>query len=84
MANVIHYAKRRDKFMLESFEEITDKKIEYKEKDVSVMIQYGDEYAYINGTYLGETDEHFIVKNSKNKIYYIYKNKIIYHVFKEH
>jgi hypothetical protein len=69
--------------MLESFEEIADEKIECKGKYVSVMIQYGNEYAYINGTFLGETDEHFIVKNNKNKIYYIYKSKILYHNFKE-
>jgi hypothetical protein len=69
--------------MLESFDEIADEKIEYKGRYVSVMIEYGNEYAYINGTFLGETDEHFIVKSNKNKIYYIYKNKILYHNFKE-
>jgi hypothetical protein len=69
--------------MLEPFEESTHKKMDYTGKYVSVMIQYGNEHSYINGTFLGETEEHFIVKNSKNKAVYIHKPKIIYHTFQE-
>ena len=69
--------------MLEHFEESTDKKIDYRGKHVSVIIRYGHEYAYVNGIFMGDTDKHFIVKNSKNKVFYIHKNKILHHIFKE-
>lgn len=69
--------------MLENFEEGNTKTAAYKGKYVSVMIQYGYERSSINGKFLGDTDEHFIVKNNKNKVVYINKNKIVYYVFKE-
>ena len=69
--------------MFEHFEESTDKKIDCRGKYVSVIIRYGSKYAYINGIFIGDTDEYFIVKNSKNKVFYIHKNRILYHIFKE-
>ncbi|MFL0194900.1 hypothetical protein ACJDU8_04825 [Clostridium sp. WILCCON 0269] len=69
--------------MSEHLDESTDKKIDAIGKYVSVMIEYGHRHSYINGIFLGETNDHFIVKDSKNKITYIHKNKIICHIFKE-
>lgn len=69
--------------MLEHLEESTDKKIDGTGKYVSVMVEYGRKHLYINGIFLGETSEHFLVKDSKNKVIYIHKNKIIYHVFEK-
>lgn len=69
--------------MVEHIEKNTDKEMHSKEKDVSVMIQCGYEHSLINGQFLGETNEYFIVKNRKNEVVYIHKNKIIYHIFIE-
>jgi hypothetical protein len=69
--------------MSENFEEDKDKRIDYRGKSVSVVIQYGYQHYNINGTFLGETGEHFIVKNSKNKVVHINKEKIIYHIFEQ-
>ncbi|MFT8315084.1 MAG: hypothetical protein ABF633_12700 [Clostridium sp.] len=69
--------------MVEHLEESSDKKIDGIGKYVSVMIEYGHRHSYINGIFLGETSEHFIVKDSKNKVVYIRKNKIICHIFEE-
>lgn len=67
--------------MSEHLEENTDKKVDGIGKYVSVMVEYGHKHSYINGTFLGETSEHFIVKDGKNKLVYINKNKIICHIF---
>lgn len=67
--------------MSDHFEESTDKKVDYRGKYISVMIEYGHKHSYINGIFLGETSEHLIVKDNKNKVIYIHKNKIIYHIF---
>jgi len=69
--------------MLEHLEESTDKKIDGIGKYVSVMIESGNKHSYINGIFLGETCEYFIVKDSKDKVVYINKNKIICHIFEE-
>lgn len=69
--------------MAEHLKESTDKSIDGSGKLVSVMVEYGLKHSYINGIFLGETSEHFIVKYSKNKIIYINKNRIICHMFEE-
>lgn len=69
--------------MSEHSDESMDKKIDTIGKYVSVMIEYGHRHSYINGIFLEETNDYFIVKDSKNKITYIHKNKIICHIFKE-
>lgn len=69
--------------MPENFDESTDKKIDRKGKYISVTIEYGHKHSHINGIFLGETSEHLIVKDSKNKVIYIHKNKIICHTFEE-
>lgn len=69
--------------MSEHFKESDDKKIDYRGKHVSVMVEYGRKHSYISGIFLGENSEHFIVKDSKNKVVYIHKNKIICHMLEE-
>ncbi|OAA90650.1 hypothetical protein [Clostridium ljungdahlii] len=69
--------------MSEHFDESNDEKIDCKGKYVSVMIEYGHRHSYINGIFLGETCEHLIVKDNKNKVIYINKNKIICHTFEK-
>lgn len=67
--------------MLEHFEESTYKEINSIGQHLSVVIQSGYQHINIYGTFLGETEQHFIVKKNNNKIVYINKNKLLYHVF---
>ncbi|MDT8718598.1 hypothetical protein IAI10_18195 [Clostridium sp. 19966] len=69
--------------MSENLEESKEKEIDDKGQYVSVMIESGNKHSYINGIFLGESSEYFIVKDSRNKVFYIHKNKIICHIFEE-
>lgn len=69
--------------MIEDLEESTDKKIGCIGKYVSVVIECGNKHLCIDGIFLAENREHFIVKDSKNKVVFICKNKIISHIFEE-
>jgi RNase P/RNase MRP subunit p29 len=66
--------------MSEHFGESSYKEINLLGQHISVVIQSGNQHINISGIFLGETEEHFIVKRSNNKIIYINKSKLLYHV----
>lgn len=67
--------------MLEHSEESKNNETNPIGQHISVVIQYGYQHLSINGIFLGETEKHFIVKKSNNKVVYINKTKILYHIF---
>lgn len=67
--------------MLEYFEDSIDQKNDDIGKCVCVKLEYGNQSSFINGIFIGENSEHFIIKDSKNKVIYINKDKIVYHTF---
>lgn len=69
--------------MIENLEENRGKKIDCGEKYVSVTIECGNKHLCINGVFLGENREHFIVKEGENKVVYICRNRIISRIFEE-